>query len=199
MGCSRRKINNLRRPDKMRAKHRKIFLLATIVGAALLLRPMGDAYAQKSTDLKIGVVNFQTVLTTSEAGKRSRKILLASKGQKEAELRAIGEQIKKEREELENNILLTASAKTKKQKELRERESQWRKEFKIAERELQKKQIKVSETIYSELKTVINLVATEKNFDFIIEQSNAQTILYSRRKLIDLTAEVIDKYNNISK
>jgi outer membrane protein len=177
----------------------KNLLLPFLLGAVAALLLEAPLLAQKKPQLKIGVVNFQKVLNTSDAGKRSRKILLASKDQKEAELKAIGDQIKQEMQELQGNILLTETAKGKKAKELRGRETKWRRDFQAAERELQKKQIKVSETIFSELKTVINLIAKEQNFDFIIEQTNAQTILYSRDKLINITSEVIERYNNISK
>ena len=147
--------------------------------------------------LKIGVVDFQKVLNNSEAGQRSRKILLASKEQKESELKAIGEKLKKEREELKNNILLTEAAKAKKQAELREKEINWRNDYKAGERELQRKQIKASESIFSEVQIVINLISKEDKFDLIIEQTTARTILYSRSKLINITDKVINRYNNI--
>ncbi len=182
----------------MVARKVKTAFLLLILCAALTPALVKEAGAQKPPVLKIGVVNFQTVLNKSQAGKRSRKILESAKQQKEAELKAVGDQIKKEREELANNILLTQAAKAKKEKDLRVRENRWRRDFKAAERDLQQKQIKVSETIFTELKTVISLVAKEQDFDFIIEQSNAQTILFSRSKMRNLTKEVIERYDNIS-
>lgn len=183
----------------MAGRYSKTLTTVLLLGLVAALLSPAAVSAQSTFKFKIGVVNFQAVLNTSEAGQRSRKILLASKKQKEVELKSRGDQIKKEKADLGNNILLTEAAKAKKEQELRQREAQWRRDFQEAERDLQKKQMKVSETIFSELKTVINLIADEQKFDFIIEQSNAQTILFSRDKLIDITDQVIQRYNNISK
>ncbi len=170
------------------------------IGILLCMAPIfGSLEAAGLEKLKIGVVNFQRVLNDSEAGIRSRKILLASKEQKESELKSIGEKLKKEGEELKNNILLTDAAKAKKQIALRAKEKKWRINYKAAERELQRKQIKASESIFTEVQTVINLISKEENFDLVIEQTTARTILFSRSKLINITGKVIKRYNNISK
>ncbi|MCZ6534318.1 MAG: OmpH family outer membrane protein [SAR324 cluster bacterium] len=180
--------------------NRRMYIRTACAVALFLIVPaICTVFAAGADGPKIGIVNFQRVLNDSEAGKRSRKILLASKDQKESELKAIGENLKKEREELKNNILLTDAAKAKKQKELRARESRWRGDYKAAERDLQRKQIKVSESIFSEVQTVINLISKEENFDFVIEQALARSILFSRTKPINITSKVIERYNNISK
>ena len=149
--------------------------------------------------VKIGVVDFQKVLNLSEAGKRSQKILWASKQQKESELKASGEKLKKESEALRNNIMLNEAAKAKKQKELREEERKLRSAYQAAERGLQREQRKASESIYSQVQTVISLIAKEQKFDFVIEKSTARAILYSGSTMEDITDAVIKRYNGISK
>lgn len=171
--------------------------LAGMVLGLLLLTPHNQVFGAK--DVKIGVVDFQTVLNLSEAGKRSRKILLASKKQKENELKAIGDKLKQESKALKNNILLTDAAKGKKKKELIARERSLRKDFKGAERALQREQMKASESIYTEVQTVISLIARERKFDFVIEKTTARAILYSSSKLVDITDSVIKRYNDISR
>lgn len=171
--------------------------LAGIVLGLLLLIPHNQVFGAK--DVKIGVVDFQKVLNLSEAGKRSRKILLASKKQKEDELKTVGDKLKKESEALKNNILLTDAAKEKRKKDLIARERSLRKDFKGAERALQREQMKASESIYTEVQTVIGLIAREQKFDFVIEKSTARAILYSRSKLADITDTVIKRYNDISR
>ena len=182
----------------MPCNFRKIRIpLAGFVLGLLLLMPHDQVFAAKQ--VKIGVVDFQRVLNLSEAGKRSRKILLASKKQKENELKSVGDELKKESETLKNNILLTDAAKGKKRKELIARERSLRKDFKGAERALQREQMKASESIYTEVQTVISLIAREKNYDFVIEKSTARAILYSSTKLADITDTVIKRYNDISR
>ena len=174
-------------------------LTLCVAAALLILLCVPNIYAQGVGEVKIGVVDFQKVLNLSEAGKRSKKILFASKEQKENELKSVGEQLKKENEALKNNILLTDAAKAKKQNDLRGRERQWRNEFKAAERDLQRKQLKASESIFTEVQTVINLIAKEGKFDFVIEKSTARAILFSRGKMEDITDAVIKRYNDISR
>lgn len=170
--------------------------LAGIVLGVLLLMPHNQVFS--ANDIKIGVVDFQKVLNLSEAGKRSRKILLASKKQKENELKSDGDKLKKESEALKNNILLTDAAKTKKKKALAARERSLRKNFRGAERKLRQEQMKASESIYSEVRTVVRLVAREKKYDFVLEKATARAILYSSNKLVDITDAVIKRYNGMS-
>ena len=172
-------------------------LASGVILLIFLSLPHGRAVGAEG--MKIGVVDFQKVLNLSESGKRSRKILMASKEQKASELKAIGENLKKEAEDLKNNILLTEAAKKKKEQGLREKERKWRENFKAAERELQTKQFKASESIFSEVQTVIHLIAKEDDFDFILERQTARSILYSRAKFHDITDKLIERYNSLSK
>ena len=174
------------------------WVLVTAMAVFILLAAT-QSHAAGANSFKIGVVDFQKVLNLSEAGKRSRKILLASKQQKENELKSVGDKLKKESGAVNNNILLTEKAKTKKQQELRKRERRLRNDFKAAERELQREQIKASESIFTEVQTVIKVIARENNFDFIIEKSTARAILFSSSKLMDITDTVIKRYNDISR
>lgn len=148
--------------------------------------------------IRIAIVDFQKVLVRSEAGKRSRKMLMVSKKQKENELKSAGEQLKKESDSLKNNILLTDTAKAKKRKALLDRERKLRMDFKAAERKLQREQMKASESIFTQVQTVINLIAKEQKFDFVVEKSTARTILFSSSEMVDITAKVIERYNDIS-
>ena len=175
----------------------KIILLGTL--ALLMVQSASNTCAQSAENIKIGVVDFQSVLNLSEAGKRSKKILYASKEQKENELKSTGVSLKKENDALQKNIMLTETAKKAKQKDLLMREKKWRSAFKMAERDLQKKQIKASESIFNEVQTVINLVAKERKFDFVIEKSTARAILFSRSKMEDITDDIIKRYNEISR
>lgn len=148
--------------------------------------------------LKIGVVDFQKLLNLSEAGKRSQKILWASKQQKESELKATGDKLKKKIDALRNNIMLNDAAKSKKQKELRVEERKLRSDLRASERELQREQMKASDSIYTQVKTVIGLIAKEQKFDFVVEKTTARSILYARGKMEDITDIVIRRYNGIS-
>ncbi len=145
--------------------------------------------------LKIGVVNINAAMNRSAAGERSKNILLASKSQKENELKAKEAELKDLRDDLKNNIMLTDDARSRKEKELREQERALRKEVQQAQKELQIRERKLTESIFIELKTVIDEIAKEEKYDLILEQNASQVILFSSAKFDNITERVIERYN----
>lgn len=176
----------------IRYRHRPA-LLAVFV--AFLLSATPTLAQQGLAGLKVGVVNLQVALNKSAAGERSRNILLASKNQKENELKAKGEALKKEASDLKANIMLSQEARTRKQQELRVKEQTFQKEARTAQRELQRKERTLTESIFIELKTVINEIGREEKFDVILEQNASQVILFTTNKFENLTEKVIRRYN----
>ncbi len=154
-----------------------------------LVRPAG------LEGLKIGVVNINAAMNRSAAGERSKNILLASKSQKENELKAKEAELRQLRDDLKNNIMLTDDARSRKEKELREQERALRKEVQQAQKELQIRERKLTESIFIELKTVIDEIAKEEKYDLILEQNASQVILYSSAKFDNITERVIERYN----
>jgi outer membrane protein len=157
----------------------------------------GFARAQQALDLKVGVIDVNRALNLSDAGERSKKVLLAAKAQKESELKAKESDLKKMAEELRTNIMLTDAARGQREQELRNREVELRQHVQEAQRELQEQERKLTDSILSELRTVIALVSQEKKLDFVLEARAAETILFSRLKFVDITNEVIARYNKI--
>lgn len=154
-----------------------------------LVRPAG------LEGLKIGVVNINAAMNRSAAGERSKNILLASKSQKENELKAKEAELRQLRDDLKNNIMLTDDARSRKEKELSEQERALRKEVQQAQKELQIRERKLTESIFIELKTVIDEIAKEEKYDLILEQNASQVILYSSAKFDNITERVIERYN----
>ena len=149
--------------------------------------------------LKVGVVDLNRALNDSDAGRRSKKILLHSRDQKESELKTKEKSLKKLAEEVRNNIMLTEAARAGKEKEVRERRAALQKELRKAQLALQDQERKHTESIFAQLRTVIALISKEENFDFVVEQNAARSILYTRHPLIDITDKTIERYNDISK
>ena len=146
-------------------------------------------------DLKVAIVNINKALNTSEAGERSKKILLASKTQKENELKAKDAQFRKLVDDTRSNMMLSETAKAQKEKDLKDKESELRQEVQDAQRELQEQERKLTESIFSDLRAVIATIGQERKYDLILEQGASQVILYAQLKFDDLTDEVIDRYN----
>jgi outer membrane protein len=176
---------------------RKLFC-PMLFAIALALLPALPAPAKGLEGLKIGVVNINDALNKSAAGERSKGILLASKGQLESELKAREDELKKKHEELQSSIMLTKDARDARERDLREEERKLRKDVQDAQRELQDKERKLTESIFIELRTVIEAIAKEEQYDLIMEQNAASVILFSKTKFDDLTDQVIERYNKFN-
>jgi len=172
--------------------------LRVALGMAVLLvgfHAAGDAAAR---DWKVAIVNINKALNTSQAGERSKKILLAAKNQKESDLKAEQAQFQKLVEETRSNsMMLSDTAKADKEKELRDKENALRLEVQDAQRQLQEQERKLTDTIFSELRTVIAAIGQEQKYDLILEQGASQVILYTPLKFDDLTDEVIQRYDKM--
>lgn len=168
-----------------------------VLSAVILAALGGVVHAQQVLDLKVGVIDVNRALNLSDAGQRSKKVLLAAKAQKESELRAKESDLKKMADELRTNIMLTESARGQREQELRNRDAELRHQVQEAQRELQEQERKLTDSILTELRTVIGLVSQEKKLDFVLEARAAETILFSRLKFVDITDEVITRYNKI--
>jgi outer membrane protein len=178
--------------------------LPVVLAAALLIALLGwqGAAAQgnaRSNAFRIAVVDLNAALNNSEAGKRSKRILLTDKDQMEDELKAQESDLKKRAEDLKNNIMLTENARAQRESELKELERKLRDAVQKAQKELQDKERRYTETIFSELKTVINLIAKEESYDVVLEKSASQVILFSKYDMVDVTDKVIRRYDTIQK
>lgn len=166
------------------------------LGMAALLLGFCSAGGASALDLKIGIVNINKALNTSQAGERSKKILMAAKNQKENDLKAKDAQFRKLVEDTRSNsMMLSDTAKADKEKELRDKENALRLEVQDAQRELQEQERKLTESIFADLRGVIASIGKEQKFDLILEQGASQVILYTPLKFDDLTDEVIERYN----
>lgn len=170
-------------------------VLPLLVGSIALLSTVPTRAAPG--DLRIAVVNMNRAINSSESGERSKKILLASKSQKENELKAKEAQLRKMVEDARANMMLSDAAKQQKEKELRDRENDLRQEVQNAQRDLQEQERKLTDSIFVELKTVIAVLAQERKYDLVLEQAASQVVLFSQFKFDDITDEVIDRYNKI--
>ena len=165
-----------------------------VLAAVLSLALSASAVA---ADLNIGVIDVNRALNTSEAGQRSKKVLLASKAQKENDLKAKEADLKKMADELRSNIMLTETARGQKEQDLRARDDELRQQVASAQRELQEQERKLTESIFTELRTIIAIVAQEKKLDVVLESRAAETIMFSRYKFVDITDEVVARYNKV--
>jgi outer membrane protein len=186
----------------MRRLARIILRSAAVTALALSFVPSVSAQTTPGSGagkgpIKIAVVDLNTALNNSEAGKRSKRILLTDKDQMEDELKAQEADLKKRADDLKNNVLLTEAARAQKESELRDAERKLRDSVQRAQKELQDKERRYTESIFSELKTVIGVVAKDQGYDVVLEKNASQVILFSQFELVDITDRVITRYDTI--
>ena len=173
-------------------------LAASLLAAMILLLVPAMVQAKGMETLKIGVVNVNQALNQSAAGERSKSILLTAKSQLESELKAKEDDLKAKHEALQNNIMLKAEAREAKERELRDLEQALRREVQEAQRTLQERERKLTESIFVELRTVIEAIAKEGQYDLVLEKNAAGVILFATAKMDDLTDKVIERYNKFN-
>lgn len=178
------------KPPRSLAPFLLVALLVVIPGGLQL------ALAQEG-GLRIAVVDLNRALNESQSGKRSKKILLADKGQMESELKTEENELIKLSNELKSNLLLSAEARKQREAELATRERELRDAVKRAQLDLQNKERRYTESIFSELKTVIGLVSREDKWDIVLEKQASQVVLYTTFDMDDITDKVISRYDTI--
>jgi len=169
-----------------------------MLGTLLLVYSPLPAPAAGLDQLKIGIVDINRALNQSTAGERSKKLLLATRDQKENELKNKEQVLKKLSEELQNSLMLSETTRKDKEQELREKEMELRQDVQKAQSELQDKERKMTESIFNELKIVVAALAKEGKYDLILEQGASQVILFHSGTFTDLTDQVIARFNKLS-
>ena len=172
-----------------------LFYLAVLL--TCVFADVSAAQAPPKGTFKIAIVDMNSALNNSEAGKRGKKILLADKDQMEDALKAQEADLKQKIDDLKNNLLLNEQARNARETELRELDRKLRDAVQKAQKDLQEKERRYTEVIFSEIKTVIGLVARDDKFDFVLEKSASQVILFTEMQMTDITEKVIAKYNAI--
>jgi outer membrane protein len=144
--------------------------------------------------LKLGVVNFQKVLSTSSPGKmasaemnKKGKEMEASVKQKEDELMAL-------QKTLEREALVMGKAKSEqKQREFRIKAN----DYKTLKATYLKEFKQIQARYFNKIKTEVLILATEvgkkKGFDLIIEINEGGVMYY--KDAIDITDQLIKAYN----
>jgi outer membrane protein len=165
-------------------------LIGTIIMAVFFVLPVHAADVAK-----IGVVDFQKVLTESESGKSVQTEMQTKGREMEKSLRELGEEI----ENLTDQISREAMVMSKEKREEKQRELEIKKyDFQSLQKKYQTKfrelEAENISKLQDEILDVTEKIGKEGGFLLIIEKSAA--IYYPDS--IDITDRVIEKYNEKS-
>jgi len=143
---------------------------------------------------KLGVVNFQKVLSTSSAGKMASAELNKKGREMEANLKKKGDELMALKKTLEREALVIG----KDQSEQKQREFRIKvNDFKTLKASSRDEFKKIQARQFNKIKTEVLALATEmgkkKGFDLILEINEGGVMYY--KKAIDITDELIKQYN----
>lgn len=171
----------------------KTKLLILLSGLFLL---MGTPL-QAAEKLKLAYVNINKAINLSKEGQRSKKFLEAQAEQTKMELQKKEQELRQKDAELKNAIMLTPEAKEAKQQELIRLQQELRKAVATAEKNFRKDESRHTGKIFKDIRTVVEKIAKKENYDFVLENSLRQTLLFSKYEIVDITEQVINEYNKL--
>ncbi|HTL12787.1 MAG TPA: OmpH family outer membrane protein [Bdellovibrionota bacterium] len=170
-------------------------VLSGLVGLAPY--PAGAALA-KGGEVKIGTVNMQEAIQSSEEGKKARTELETAFNKKKGELQKEEADIKKMHEELDKqSLVMNEAALSKKQQEIQQRILKFQESTARSQMEIQKKEQELTAPIVEKLRGVVAQVAKDKGYTIVLEKSENNVLLSPDQD--DLTKEVVEAYNKAKK
>jgi len=173
---------------------KKAVILA-VAGMLLLVLPAGSAWSAAE---KIGFVNIQEAMLTSNAGKQMgdemRKLIAKDKAvidEKEKELRTLREDLEKQRS------VLTESALREKDNTLQKKYRDYQVMAKDFEEEVRAKEQDIFKKLFPEVLKIVRSIADKEKYTLVLDPYVLQIPYFAPDK--DLTKRVIDEFNRTYK
>jgi outer membrane protein len=143
---------------------------------------------------KIGVVNFQKVLSVSDSGKAVSTKLQNKASEFDTELEKLSNEIKKLQSEFEKQAeLLTPEAKDRKTSEINRLIREFNGAKKDYSTQIERIQARYLKDIESEILDITEKLGKELDYELIVEFQTAGVMYYSDK--VDITDIVIERYN----
>lgn len=144
-------------------------------------------------EAKLGYVDMQKMIQTSDAGKDA-KDQLAIKGAKyEAEKNVKEEELRKLKGDLEKqSVLLSEPARMAKEKDYQQKLKEYQRFMKDAQEDLQIKQEELVGKMYEEIVKIVQEYGKKNSFTFIFEKS--PVMIYTDDN-VDVTDELLKQFN----
>jgi outer membrane protein len=158
------------------------------------------AFATAAKDdeaMKLGVVDVDQAISSTEEGKAAREELGRKQREAEAEIVPLYERFKGQRDDLESKkFVLSEDALYQKQLDLMETQNQIQNKEKELEGRLKVDRQRLLGPLTVKLREIIDAVGKDEGFTLIIGRGTPG-VLYTREAL-DITDLVIEKYNSKS-
>jgi outer membrane protein len=163
------------------------FLLAGILACCVAVTPAVAA------DLKLGYIDMQRALNSSDAGKEAKEQLAARVKKYQDEINAKQEEIKKLKDDLEKQgMLLSESARAAKEKDYQQRLKEFQRFTKDAQDELQGKDEEFTRKILESMEKIIQDFGRKNGYTFIFVKNEGMLFVDEKA---DVTEEVLKLLN----
>jgi len=170
-------------------------LMATGV---LILGLTNTVYSQEPKEvgpvIKIGIIDGKRIFDEHPDSKKATALLKKELEEKQKEIDARSEEIRKLEKELNSNLLLSDDERAKKETEINEKKRAVVKYSQEAEEYLSHKEEELTKEITQKVYLFIEEIAKEKGINLIIENNY---VLYADDNL-DITEDVIEKMKKAS-
>lgn len=162
-------------------------ILAGILACCIAATPVFAA------DVKLGYIDMQRALNSSEAGKEAKEQLAARVKKYQDEINTKQEEIKKIKDDLEKQgMLLSESARASKEKDYQQRLKEFQRFTKDAQDELQGKDEEYTRKILEGMEKVIQEFGRKNGFSFIFVKNEGMLFVDEKA---DVTQEVLTLFN----
>jgi len=171
-------------------------MMKAVIGVALGfgLALGGLAGAAGAEDVKIGIVDLEQALASTEEGKAASEEITRKKREARAQVEPMFDQRKVLAEELQGKkYVLSDDALFQKQVQLAELENKIRSKIEELEGQLKIEQGKMQAPLVSKLQSIIEAIGKEQGFTLILARNNPY-VMYSREAL-DITDLVVARFN----
>lgn len=171
----------------------KRIVTALAITLSLLIAPAAFC----ADGVKLGSVDIQHVLISSEAGKEAKEQLAAKGNKYEAEKNSREEELKKLKAELEKqSVLLSDTARSAKEKDYQQKLKEYQRFLKDAQDDLQAKNDELTNKIVEEIVKMVQDYGKKNGYSFIFVKNDSMVYLDEKA---DLTQEILKAFNATKK
>lgn len=165
----------------------KRFVLAGIMAGCMA------ASSVFAAEVKLGYIDMQRALNTSESGREAKEQLAARVKKYQDEINVKQEEIKKLKEDLEKQgMLLSEAARGAKEKDYQQRLKEFQRFTKDAQDELQGKDEEYTRKILEGMEKIIQEFGRKNGYTFIFVKSEGMIFVNDK---VDVTEEVLKQFN----
>jgi outer membrane protein len=169
-----------------------VLAVPLVTGGAALAQQAQPAAARE--DVRIGYVDLQRAIFSSNPGKEARRSLDERTDKLKKDLEKKQEEVRTIKAEFDKqSAILSPDARAEKERDLQRRIRELERLKQDSEDELNRRDQELSKRILGEVREVVRQIGGKGNYTLILER-NAAGVLYAANG-VDLTEEVIKAYN----